>query len=153
MKIAVIGSRTPSKESIQEVKKCLDYLIKKQPEMTIVTGGAYGMDTVGMEWGASHDVAVIVYTPQGYHNATVCARLEQEPRNKVVHTQLGFNQRNTCIIDDCDIVLVGDYGNGTIDAIVKANMRKKQVYIFGEYIPGRYNRELPRSEFIHFTHM
>lgn len=153
MKIAVIGSRTPSEVSIKEVEKCLEYLVKKHPEMTIVTGGAFGMDTVGMEWGASHEVAVTVYTPYGYHNSNVCAELEQEPRNKVVHTGLGFNERNTCIIDDCDMVLVGDYGNGTIDAIIKASNRKKKVYIFGKYIPGRYSKVLPKSEFIYFTHM
>ena len=146
MKYAVIGSRSPSTLSINRV---CEYLNKQTDIDTVVTGGAYGMDTVGMKWAASHNVPMTVYRPYGYHNELVCELYDHAP-NHIVRTGLGFTDRNTLIIENANIAVVGDYGNGTIDAITKAVNMQKPVLIFGKYIPGRYIKILPESEYIQF---
>ena len=146
MKYAVIGSRNPGTISINAV---CEYLDRQTDIDEVVTGGAYGMDTVGMKWAASHNIPMTVYRPYGYHNTEICELYNHAP-NHIARTGMSFTGRNTLVIKDADIVIVGDYGNGTIDAITKAVNMQKPVLIFGKYIPGRYIKILPESEYIQF---
>lgn len=142
MIIAVIGSRSPSGQSKNKVAA---YLNSIKDEITeIVTGGAFGMDSMGMEYAEANGIKLTVYRPVGWHNAELCQKLKHEP-NDIISTGLNFNERNTLIIKHCDFVVCGDYGNGTIDAMNKALKMGKKVYCFGRYIPGRFFKPTPKG--------
>lgn len=142
MRIAVIGSRTPSVSSVTRVMAYLDN--HKDEIDEIVTGGAFGMDSEGMKWAMQNKVKLTVYAPYGYHNSVLCNKAKKEGYN-VVDTGLGFNDRNTCIIKNCDFVISGDFGNGTIDSFNKALRRDLTILVFGKYIPGRYYKTIPHG--------
>ena len=146
MKYAVIGSRNPSNESVIKVWEYLnEFICELDDDVEIVTGGAFGMDTEGMKFAHEHAIPLTVYEPAGWHNEELCDEYRGDENNNIVHTGLGFNERNTLIINDADVVIVGDFGNGTIDAMNKAIAQHKPVYVFGHYIPGRYVKRIPEG--------
>ena len=142
MKIAYIGSRNASQESIGRVNRYLDELANLAE---IVTGGAFGADSAGMEYAVGRGIALTVYAPEGYHNRNLCREVLKYPDVRVVDTGLGFLERNTLIVNDADMVVSADFGNGTIDAMSKALRQKKQVLVFGKYIPGKYRKAVPKG--------
>lgn len=141
MRVAVIGSRAPSTESKKRVVAYLDR-IKKDINM-IVTGGAFGMDSVGMIYAVNNKIPLTVFEPIGYHNTELCGIYRKLPNCNIVNEGKGFLERNTDIINNCDVVVSGDFGNGTIDAMTKAVKKGIPVYVFGEYIPGNYVKRIP----------
>jgi len=143
MRIAVIGSRSPSVQSMNKVAAYLDSI--KDEINEIVTGGAFGMDSFGMEYAHNNEICLTVYEPSGWHNKELCDKYRYNEDHNIVATGLGFNERNTLIIKRCDFVVCGDYGNGTIDAMNKALKMGKKVYCFGSYIPGRFYKPTPKG--------
>lgn len=142
MILAVIGSRTPSQESVKELIDILDY--NRDEIERIVTGGAYGADTVGIQYALHHEIPLTVYCPNGYFNKPLC-QLAKDKGYDVRYTDLGFNERNTLIINDCEEVICPDYGNGTVDALWKAVNQGKKVFTCGKYIQGRYPKRIPTN--------
>ncbi|WP_019002650.1 DNA-processing protein DprA [Succinimonas amylolytica] len=140
MKIAYIGSRTASQESIARVNA---YLSSIADLTEIVTGGAFGADSAGMEYATERGIALTVYAPEGYHNSDLCQKVLKFPNVRVVDTGLGFMERNTLIVSDAAMVVTADFGNGTIDAMTKALRQNKRVLVFGKYIPGKYRKAIP----------
>ena len=150
MRVAVIGSRAPSTESKKRVVAYLDKM-KKNINM-IVTGGAFGMDSVGMIYAVNNKIPLTVFEPIGYHNTGLCDIYRKLPNCNIVNEGKGFLERNTDIINNCDVVISGDFGNGTIDAMTKAVKKGIPVYVFGEYIPGNYVKRIPEGiTFIHHS--
>lgn len=146
MRIAVIGSRHPSKSSITRV---IAYLNNHKDEIDeVVTGGAFGMDSEGMKWAMENKIKLTVFAPVGWHNSTLCSRARKIEGNDIQDTGLGFNERNTLIINNCDFVLSGDYGNGTIDSFNKAIRKNLTVLVFGKYIPGNFYKSTPKGVII-----
>lgn len=141
MRVAVIGSRKPSQSSVTRV---LAYLDNHKDEIDeIVTGGAFGMDSEGMKWAMQNKVKLTVFAPVGWHNSTLCNKAKAIEGNDIRDTGLGFTERNTLIIKNCDFVVSSDFGNGTIDSFNKALRRKLTVLVFGKYIPGSYYKQVP----------
>ena len=128
MRVAVIGSRAPSTESKKRVVAYLDRI--KMDISMIVTGGAFGMDSVGMVYAVNNKIPLTVI-------------YRKLPNCNIVNEGKGFLERNTDIINNCDVVVSGDFGNGTIDAMTKAVKKGIPVYVFGEYIPGSYVKRIP----------
>lgn len=143
MKYAVIGSRKPGKKSVERVIKYLDSLIDIE---LIVTGGAYGADTAGMNYAFEHGIPLTVYAPNATHNSTLCDYLRRNyDKANIVNTGRGYLERNTKVVSDSDIVICTDYGNGTIDSMEKALRQNKPVLVFGEYIRGKYHKRTPNG--------
>ena len=147
MKIAYIGSRKAGPESIAKINAYLDNLrADDDTEIEIVTGGAFGADTAGMKYAQENDLKLTVYCPGGTHNSRYCSWLEKNMmKAQIFHTGLPFLKRNTLIVRDADLVVVTDYGNGTIDAITKALNMKKKVVCAGCYIKGNYFKKTPNG--------
>lgn len=141
MRVAVIGSRSPSTESKKRVVAYLDK-IKKDIDM-IVTGGAFGMDSVGMIYAVNNKIPLTVFEPAGYHNAELCDIYRKLSNCNIINEGKGFLERNTDVINNCDVVVSGDFGNGTMDAMTKAMKKGIPVYVFGEYILGKYVKRIP----------
>ena len=147
MKIAYIGSRKAGPESIAKINAYLDKLrADDDTEIEIVTGGAFGADTAGMKYAQENDLKLTVYCPGGTHNSRYCSWLEKNMmKAQIFHTGLPFLKRNTLIVRYADLVVVTDYGNGTIDAITKALNMKKKVVCAGCYIKGNYFKKTPKG--------
>lgn len=147
--IAVIGSRNPTRTSVKAVYLWLDKYIEQNADNppTIVTGGAYGMDTEAMHYAVRHKIKLKVFRPNKHHNSRLCDELRDNSLCEIIQTDLGYLERNTLVIESSDLVVSSDYGNGTIDSIEKAIARGLAVYVIGEYISSaKYKRTLPRSK-------
>ena len=68
--IAVIGSRNPTQNSVKAVKLWLDKYLEQNRDdnVTIVTGGAFGMDTEAMKYAVLRKLRLKVFRPDKYHN-------------------------------------------------------------------------------------
>jgi predicted Rossmann-fold nucleotide-binding protein len=99
-----------------------------------------------MKYAQENDLKLTVYCPGGTHNSRYCSWLEKNMmKAQIFHTGLPFLKRNTLIVRDADLVVVTDYGNGTIDAITKALNMKKKVVCAGCYIKGNYFKKTPKG--------
>ena len=149
-KIAVIGSRNPSLESVKAVYSWLDeYRENNDSDITIVTGGAFGMDTEAMNYAVENHLKLQVFAPNKFHNSELCSELKGRAGCEIIDTNLGYLDRNTLIIDNADFVVCSDYGNGTIDGIEKAVSSGKKVYVLGKYVSSsRVKKNLPESELV-----
>ncbi len=150
-KIAVVGSRSPSSESVKAVYSWLDEYREKanESDMTIVTGGAFGMDTEAMNYAVENHLKLLVFAPNKFHNSALCSELKGKPGCDIVDTNLGYLERNTKIIENSDFVVCSDYGNGTIDGIEKAVSLGKKVYVLGKFVSSaRRRKNLPVSELV-----
>ena len=150
-KIAVVGSRNPSLESVKAVYSWLDGYREKNndSDLTIVTGGAFGMDTEAMNYAVENHLRLLVFAPNKFHNSELCSELKGRAGCEIIDTNLGYLERNTRIIENSDFVVCSDYGNGTIDGIKKAVSSGKKVYVFGKYVSSsRIKKKLPESELV-----
>lgn len=146
--IAVIGSRNPTQTSVKAVKIWLDkYLeMNRDTPVTIVTGGAFGMDTEAMKYALMRKLRLKVFRPNKYHNQRLCDDLKNNPLCDIIQTEDGYLERNTMVIENSDLVVSSDYGNGTIDSMEKAIARGLKVFVIGDYISStKYKRALPVS--------
>ncbi|SFS31637.1 DNA recombination-mediator protein A [Succinivibrio dextrinosolvens] len=146
--IAVIGSRNPTQTSVKAVKIWLDkYLdMNRDTPVTIVTGGAFGMDTEAMKYALMRKLRLKVFRPNKYHNQRLCDDLKNNPLCDIIQTEVGYLERNTMVIENSDLVVSSDYGNGTIDSMEKAIVRGLKVFVIGDYISSaKYKRALPVS--------
>ena len=146
--IAVIGSRNPTPASVKAVKLWLDKYIEqnKDTPITIVTGGAFGMDTEAMKYAVTRKLRLKVFRPDKYHNSRLCDDLKNNPLCDIIKTEVGYLERNTMVVENSDLVVSSDYGNGTIDSMEKALGRGLEVYVIGEYISSaKFKRPLPAS--------
>ncbi len=108
-KIAVIGSRNPSLESVKAVYSWLDeYREKNDSDITIVTGGAFGMDIEAMNYAVENHLKLQVFAPNKFHNSELCSELKGRSGCEIIDTNLGYLDRNTLIIDNADFVVCSD---------------------------------------------
>ena len=146
--IAVIGSRNPTQNSVTAVKLWLDKYLEQNRDdnVTIVTGGAFGMDTEAMKYAVLRKLRLKVFRPDKYHNQRLCEELKNNPLCDIIQTDVGYLERNTMVIENSELVVSSDYGNGTIDSMEKAIARGLEVYVIGEYISStKFKRALPAS--------
>lgn len=151
VKIAVIGSRAPSFASVKAVCLWLDQFIENEKDsaVTIVTGGAFGMDTEAMKYAVKKHLNLVVFAPNKFHNSELCGELKGKDGCEIIDTNLGYLERNTLIIENADFVVCSDYGNGTIDGIEKAISLGKKVYVLGKYVSSSHKKKsVPKSELV-----
>lgn len=141
MRYAIIGSRFATMESCEPLEK---YLNSVNDVTEIVTGGAYGADSFGMRYAYDHNIKLTVYRPNAMHNDSLCDWMRDNyPNANVIDTGVNYLRRNTLVINNSDIVVCPDFGNGTIDSINKALKQNKKVLAFGRYIPGSFVKRIP----------
>lgn len=147
-RVAVIGSREPSRSSLQKLRTGLDLLLNKisdNSKIKIVSGGAFGADTFAMEYAIEHKLQLLVFAPNGFHNKNFCIKCKNYNGVEIINTGLSYQGRNQLIIDNADIVMVPDYGNGTIDSMNRAIKQNIPIYCFGKYILGKYKKITPKE--------
>lgn len=136
--IGIVGSRRPSEESIIKLINYLDWFIANiDDQVGIVTGGSYGADSIGMAYAASRGLELTVYRPKEWHNSEFCERLLAEGYTEIFMTGASFLDRHTFIVEDSDILICPDYGNGTLDAFEKAVIKNIPIVSVGLYRPAK----------------
>jgi hypothetical protein len=107
MRIAVVGSREYGR--LDQVTFFLDHMLKLNPAITIVSGGADGVDKAAEEWAKAHNIECKVF-PADWENDGDKAGIK----------------RNALIIENSDSALVFWDGEsaGTLDSLCRG-MKKK----------------------------
>ena len=128
MRVAVVGSRSITNQD--EINYHLDKLLlpcggENGDEVTIISGGAFGVDTLAREWARINKKDFILFKP--YH--LIDSSVAYHPRY--------FFTRNKQIIDNSDIVIVFWDGesNGTKDAMKQARKQGKELRVV-EILPS-----------------
>ena len=122
MRLAIIGSRTivDSREIKSLIDSMIPYVIEKETPLTIISGGAKGVDTVVQEWASERQHDFILIKP--YH--LLDSRVPYEAKY--------FFVRNKQIVDNSDVIIAiwDEVSNGTHDTIRYAKKCNKQVIIY-----------------------
>lgn len=113
MKLAIVGCRTFNDYPLLQ-NIILEYLTPLEYITTIVSGGAKGADSLGVDFASNYRIKEEVYLPEW---------------NKYGKSA-GFI-RNQLIVDNCDMILAFWDGEsrGTADTIEKAKKAKKPTFI------------------------
>lgn len=122
MRIAIVGSRSIT--DVKRVKSIIDLAVplltyEKAP-VTVLSGGAKGVDTIAQEWASDRSLDFILFKP--YH--LVDKRVSYEAKY--------FFVRNKQMVDNCDAVLViwDETSKGCFDAAKYANKCNKPVALY-----------------------
>ena len=128
-KLGIVGSRVWTSRSgqvwnpkitnpKQHVFDKMDQYVKKHGKPSLViSGGARGADTYGVEWAASRGIKTKVYEPK---------------RSQHLDFRTAAMARNTDIVNASDHVIAFWYkkSRGTLDTLTKAKTTKKKVSYF-----------------------
>jgi predicted Rossmann-fold nucleotide-binding protein len=127
MRVAIVGSR--SQTDAAYIKKTFNFMIhtfitpftsvKKTP-LTILSGGAKGVDSIAQEWASEQGHDFILFKP--YH--LLDKRVTYEPKY--------FFVRNKQMVDNSDAVVVlwDEESNGCFDAARYAHKINKPLFLF-----------------------
>lgn len=123
MRVAVVGSRSIVDQDI--INYHLDMLLlpcgngENGDEVTIVSGGAKGVDTLAREWARINNKDFILFKP--YH--LIDNSISYHPRY--------YFTRNKQIVDNSDVVIVFWDGtsNGAKDVMKYARKQKKDLRV------------------------
>lgn len=114
MKIAIVGSR--SFKDYEFLKKEVEKFISENSleEVTIVSGGAVGADTLAEEFAAENGYETIIYLP-----------------DRKTYGREACRVRNTDIVETGDVVFAfwDGISTGTKDSINKAEKLNKKMFI------------------------
>ncbi len=117
--LAIVGSRTYTDYSkmCEELNKL--YPIPEKKIACIVSGGAQGADSLAKRWADDNGISIKVLLPQW-------------KRRDGSNNKMAGKDRNTDIIDACDVVCAFWCGKsrGTLDTIEKAKAKGKVVHVF-----------------------
>lgn len=126
--IAIIGSRTFNNHRL--LQTTVDNYIKDNDitEVTIVSGGAKGADTIGAKYAEFNDYKLIVHEADWKDLTQPGARIKTNQYGK--YNANAGHYRNTLIINDADVVIAFTNGSpGTANSIHKAKKAGKPVNI------------------------
>ncbi len=119
MNIAIVGSRDFDETEV--IRETLDDLRRSHHELTVVSGGARGADSIGERVAKELGIATIVHLPDWNRYGK----------------SAGF-RRNDLIVRDADIVYAffakGERSRGTSHTVAQAKIAGKAVYIYHEGI-------------------
>lgn len=126
MRVAVIGSRDFKDEEF--IWYNLDEINLKLDISLIVSGGARGVDTIGVDWAKERGIPFKEYLADWKDMSEPC--LTKYGSYGPYNALAGF-KRNTTIIENCDLVIAFWNGKspGTKDSIMKAENLGKEVII------------------------
>lgn len=127
MRLAIVGSRnyTNKNRVYHEINEC-----RKFHEITeIVSGGAAGADTFGVDYAKEHRIKYTVHDAKWDDLSEPCV-IKVNSKGKKYNALAGFN-RNTDIVDGCDAMIAFWDGRspGTLDSIEKARNAKKKLRV------------------------
>lgn len=122
MRVAVVGSRSIVDQDL--INYHLDKLLlpcggENGDEVTIISGGAIGVDTLAREWARVNNKDFILFKP--YHLID----------NQVTYHPRYFFTRNKQIVDNSDMVVVFWDGtsNGSKDVMKYSRRQKKDLRV------------------------
>jgi predicted Rossmann-fold nucleotide-binding protein len=130
IKIGIVGSRkyTNKERIINTLKLCME---KYGNQLTVVSGGAKGADSLGKEAALELNLNYIEYNP-GHEQWNQYSGKPKDWYGKEYNVSNYF-ERNTFIAEDSDLLFAfipeGHISNGTQDTIKKAKALNKFVYI------------------------
>jgi predicted Rossmann-fold nucleotide-binding protein len=133
IKIGIVGSRKwKNKNLIQDaVDQCL---ARYGNQLTVVSGGAKGADSLGRQVALEKGLKYIEYNPA--HEAWNEYSGKPKDWYGKEYKVGNFFERNTFIAEDSDILFAfipdGHQSNGTMDTVEKARKLKKWVVIVTE---------------------
>lgn len=119
-RIAVVGTREPTPEiqlAVRQFVVALTYEMSGRTGVTIISGGARGVDEIATATACHHGLTIVEHRPQKYMPA-------QEPicRHPKQAWITALMRRNSDIVNDCEwlVAFPGHGSRGTWDAIRKA---------------------------------
>lgn len=122
MRVAVVGSRSIVDQDL--INYHLDKLLipcggENGDEVTIISGGAKGVDTLAREWARINNKDFVLFKP--FH--LIDTEVTYHPRYYFI--------RNKQIVDNCDMLIVFWDGesNGTKDALKQARKQAKEIVL------------------------
>lgn len=127
MKLAIIGGRDFNNYDF--LKEVMSSIFKKDDIELIISGGAKGADTLGVDYAKEYNIPYIIHDAKWKDLTLEPCRIK---RNKYgEYNALAGHNRNTLIINDCDTVLAfwDEKSKGTGDSVSKANKLNKKVII------------------------
>ncbi len=130
MNIAIIGSRDFNNYKVLEEK--IHLIIYEENEnsfkdVTIVSGGAKGADSLGAQYATKHGLKLIVHEAKWKDLTHPNARIKSNQYGE--YDANAGHRRNTLIINDADIIVAFHNGSpGTANSLKKAYSLKKKVY-------------------------
>jgi len=133
IKIGIVGSRKwKDKNLIQDaVDQCL---VRYGNQLTVVSGGAKGADSLGRQVALEKNLPYIEYNPA--HEAWNEYSGKPKDWYGKEYKVGNFFERNTFIAEDSDILFAfipdGHQSNGTMDTVNKALKLKKWVVLVTE---------------------
>ena len=132
MKIAIIGSRTFNDMSMLE--EAVHRIIHDENEgcfdnITIVSGGAKGADSLGAEYAKKHNFELVVHEAKWKDLSHSDARIIDGQWGQ--YDANAGHRRNTLIINDADIIVAFHNNSpGTANSLGKARKAGKKIYEF-----------------------
>ena len=146
--IAIVGTRQPTNEVKDLTEKIIDKLVKSYGEkLTIVSGCAYGVDTLALSYAQDQEISTIGVLPSGLLNPLPVNNVDLANNCTMLISQFGLHNkivkggplaRNEVIAGLCDCMVVPQINlktGGTKNAINHAvNMGKK---VFMPVLDGR----------------
>lgn len=88
-------------------------------------------------WGASDNDIPLIELKGGEHSVTEAVKKQSGVKYKVVESEQGGTQngpptddKNTCAVKDCDIVLTSDFTYKTVTTVEKKNSQVRKFYLF-----------------------
>jgi hypothetical protein len=121
MKVAVVGSRAFADPTV--IQHAIAHLRTRHPDLTVVSGGAKGADSLAEDIARSEGIPTVIHLPEW-------DRLGRSA---------GF-QRNQLIVRDADLVLAfyapGPLSRGTSHTVALAKAAGKPVHVYHE---GRWD--------------
>ena len=125
--IAIIGSRTFNNYSLLE-KRLSSYIVANNIDATIVSGGAKGADTLGIEYAKDNNLKWHIHKADWKNISHPDARIKQNQYGE--YDANAGHRRNQLIIDDCDVVIAFTNGSsGTADSLKKAKAAGKETIV------------------------
>jgi hypothetical protein len=114
MRIAIIGSR---KFKDQEI---LNAVLSEEDITFIVSGGAQGADTLGVNYAKKNNIPYKEYLPNWKDLSNPDAVIKQNQWGQ--YDALAGMRRNTFIAEDCEkvIAFIDEESKGTLDTVKKA---------------------------------
>ncbi len=93
LKVAIIGSRDFKNKNL--INKTMESFLKKNEIGCIISGGAKGADTMGVQWANRNNIPTIVFYP------------DFKKRKRAYHF------RNRQIVKECDVLIAFWNGSST----------------------------------------
>ena len=124
MKIAVIGGRDFNDYS------ALAFIVSEYKPSMLISGGAKGADSLAEKFSRDFGTPIKVYRANWNDFTPPCRVLKHKRGGQMYNALAGMN-RNTKIIEDCDMVIAfwNGISTGTKDSIDKAKTLGKKVVV------------------------